>query len=120
MSDLAKHTGSMGKLRLQGVGLEDIDDSSWAGGHGPVRPLLQLMAVLPPSRCIPLPERGFCLIRWQNITSLSQLHLMMSRLLQQKVCNRAGVLLLASRTPRAQQWHVCQAHCASALDVILT
>ena len=50
ISDLAKYTSTMGKTRLLGTGPEDIDSESWAGGHGPVRPLLQLMAVLPPSR----------------------------------------------------------------------
>ncbi|KAK9862054.1 hypothetical protein WJX84_007140, partial [Apatococcus fuscideae] len=56
ISDLAKYTGSMGKTRLLGTGPEDIEADSWAGGHGPVRPLLQLMAVLPPSSgqvCLP-------------------------------------------------------------------
>lgn len=52
MCDLAKHTKALGKAkppkRMQGAGQELVE--SWAPRYGPVRPIVQLMAVLPPQR----------------------------------------------------------------------
>ena len=52
VSDLAKHTGAIARLKAGG-GRRDGAVDSWAPAHGPVRPLVQLMSVLPPSRRAP-------------------------------------------------------------------
>lgn len=49
VSDLAKNTGAIARLKTGGV-RRDGGADSWAPPHGPVRPLVQLMAVLPPRR----------------------------------------------------------------------
>ena len=49
VSDLAKHTGAIARLKAGG-GRRDGGADSWAPPHGPVRPLVQLMSVLPPRR----------------------------------------------------------------------
>ncbi len=49
VSDLAKNAGGLGKHKTGGG--RKADGESWAPPHGPVRPLVQLMAVLPPRRC---------------------------------------------------------------------
>lgn len=52
VADLAKHTGAIARLKAGG-GRRDGGADSWAPPHGPVRPLVQLMSVLPPRRCAP-------------------------------------------------------------------
>ncbi len=49
VSDLAKNAGGLGKHKTGGG--RKADSESWAPPHGPVRPLVQLMAVLSPRRC---------------------------------------------------------------------
>ena len=52
ISDLAKFaTGAKRSKVTIGGDVMSLDDDSWAPAHGPVRPLVQLMAVLPPERC---------------------------------------------------------------------
>ena len=57
VSDLAKHATTVAKTKgitaKEAPDIGEEDDSvpgSWAPPHGPVRPLVQLMAVLPPAR----------------------------------------------------------------------
>ncbi len=51
ISDLAKHATG-GKRNKATIGSEVLstEDDDWAPLNGPVRPLVQLMAVLPPER----------------------------------------------------------------------
>ena len=67
MSDLAKHASTVAKTKgitaKEAPDVGEEDDSmpgSWAPPHGPVRPLVQLMAVLPPARWV-LRGQGACL-----------------------------------------------------------
>ena len=57
MCDLAKHTGAIARLKAGG-GRRGGGADSWAPPHGPVRPLVQLMSVLPPRRCASLPSHA--------------------------------------------------------------
>ena len=57
VSDLAKHTGAIARLKAGG-GRRGGGADSWAPPHGPVRPLVQLMSVLPPRRCASLPSHA--------------------------------------------------------------
>lgn len=51
ISDLAKFaTGGRRSKATVGGEVMSLDDDSWAPANGPVRPLVQLMAVLPPER----------------------------------------------------------------------
>lgn len=52
ISDLAKFAtgGKRSKVTIGGE-VMSLDDDSWAPANGPVRPLVQLMAVLPLERC---------------------------------------------------------------------
>ena len=51
VSDLAKHaTGGKRNKATIATDLVSLEDDSWAPPNGPVRPLVQLMAVLPPER----------------------------------------------------------------------
>ena len=78
VSDLAKHATTVAKTK--GITAKEAPDigeesdsvpGSWAPPHGPVRPLVQLMAVLPPARWVLLNVhvawRSFELvsIKWQ-------------------------------------------------------
>lgn len=55
VSDLAKQTGALGKIRSPAVIPPEVPGlgRSWAPQYSPVQPLLQLMAVLPPQRSGP-------------------------------------------------------------------
>lgn len=55
-SDVAKFTKAVGQLKhAKAVTLMPVPspEDSWGDSRGPVRPLVQLMAVLPPKRQVP-------------------------------------------------------------------
>ncbi|BDA50364.1 5'-3' exoribonuclease 2 [Coccomyxa sp. Obi] len=65
MSDLAKHSGALGKIKSPAQIQPEAPEpsGSWAPQYGPVRPLLQLMAVLPPQSAGCLPYKLARLLR---------------------------------------------------------
>ena len=70
MSDLAKHATTVAKTKgitakeAPDVGEEgDSVPGSWAPPHGPVRPLVQLMAVLPPARWVCRVQGPCCIVQ---------------------------------------------------------
>ncbi|KAK9823577.1 hypothetical protein WJX72_003960 [[Myrmecia] bisecta] len=77
VSDLCRNTGALSKIKWSTgkSGLEDSAGESWADGHGPVRPLVQLMAVLPPqsaAQCLPR-KLASLLVATQEVEGSSQL-----------------------------------------------
>ncbi|CAL8464765.1 g4300 [Coccomyxa elongata] len=65
VSDLAKQTGALCKIKSPALIQPEVPEPSgnWAPQYGPVRPLLQLMAVLPPQSASCLPFKLARLLR---------------------------------------------------------
>ena len=120
VSDLAKHTGAIARLKAGG-GRRDGGADSWAPPHGPVRPLVQLMSVLPPRRCatqLPRPvsagarrqKPSCCCLLGGPATSLLRLlhvhsHGVQQNMQQYRVCGRCGCWLRLCMLVRHVQLH---------------